>query len=128
MSERELASMLRGVLESLQKILAIMAQDERYRHIVEGVFHEGLPILIVEPRQVTERLDALHETSMKILKSVQYTQGQVDIIMKGQCPFCHEDLVTYVKNNELRLRCVKQKKPDCKTVAWIIGTVTPTTP
>jgi hypothetical protein len=128
MSEREIAALLQEVLESLQKILAIMAQDERYRHIVDRVFRERLPILIVEPGQVTEKLDALHETSMKILEAVQYTRGQVDIIMKGQCPFCHEDLVTYVKNNELRLRCAKQKKKDCKRTAWIIGTAKSTTP
>lgn len=128
MSEREISVLLQEVLESLQKILAIMAQDERYRHIVDKVFRERLPILIVEPRQVTERLDALHKTSMKILEEVQYTRGQADIIMKGQCPFCHEDLITYVKNSELRLRCAKQKKEDCKKMAWIIGTVKSTTP
>jgi len=56
------------------------------------------------------------------------TKSQSDITMKGQCPFCHGDLVTYVVGQELRLRCKNRTNPECTQTAWQIGIVKPTTP
>jgi len=53
---------------------------------------------------------------------------QTDIILKGRCPHCHGDLVEVIVDNELRLRCQQQSKPECRRDDWFLQNVTPKTP
>lgn len=53
---------------------------------------------------------------------------QTDITLKGRCPYCHGDLVVVIVNNELRLRCEQQSKPQCRKIDWFLHNVTPKKP
>ena len=73
--------------------------------------------------QTHERVHELYLLSRKVYEVVTGVSKTVDIILKGQCPFCGGDLVEVIVNNELRLRCKRGTYDECKKWDWVIGTI-----
>jgi hypothetical protein len=125
---REIARLLEEVLVILDRIIRILSRDERYAEVLRRV-RNRIPVYVaVIDEELRQEVRAVSDRTTKMMNMLSQAMQQFDIIMKGQCPFCHEDLVTYVRNSELRLRCKKQTKSDCQKYAWVIGTATQVSP
>jgi hypothetical protein len=122
---RRIADLLEHVLHHLHELLEILSRDERFRE--EIIRHLPVPIYVAgELRQaMREELSEVKESLFMISAKIDNlpTTLMSEIIMKGMCPYCHKDLVAYLNNNELRLRCRNQTNKDCKTYAWVITKV-----
>ncbi len=62
---------------------------------------------------------------LNLTTAVSKIAATVDIDLKGQCPYCQGPLVEVLVNTggmnwELRLRCKKQTKPDCRNSDWFL--------
>jgi hypothetical protein len=127
---RRIAHLLEHVLVHLHEILEILGRDESFR---EEITHLPVPIYVVEElreqrqavqKELSEVKESLYTISSKIETLAQFmekTHELVDeIVLKGMCPYCHRDLVAYIENDELRLRCRNQTTPNCRIYAWAI--------
>jgi hypothetical protein len=125
-----------GRLEYLYELIGDTAKRllnltrSEYPYVEQQEYRQPFPLPPERP-EVTDIAAMLlwtNQTLARLREISLYTKHQVDIIMKGQCPFCHGDLVTYIKGQELRLRCKNRPKPECSQIAWKIGTATQTSP
>jgi len=127
---RRIAHLLGQVLLHLHEILEILGRDERFRM---EIMHLPVPIYVVKEireqrqavqKELSEVKESLYTISSKIETLAQYmvkTHELVDeTVLKGMCPYCHRDLVAYIENDELRLRCRNQTTDNCRTYAWAI--------
>lgn len=91
----------------------------------------GRPPVPSERNEVSAAINMLTWTN-RTLYNMAFALGAIkkatDIIIKGQCPFCHGDLVTVIFDDELRLRCKGRTTSDCRKVDWHIGKVYPRSP
>jgi len=124
--DKRVAHLLEEVLNKLNYLLSILSEDERYAEILRRAAEHCwfyVPVIDKELRREVRQISEMTlEIGSEIRSMLFKAKGQIDITMKGQCPFCHGDLVTYIHNDELRLRCKNQTTPKCRTYAWVIGT------
>jgi hypothetical protein len=115
-----------GKLEYLYKYFG----DEARKILsdIEQYGHPPVPSERYELKDVVSMLTWTNRTLYDMSFLLHRIKGATDIIIKGQCPYCLEDLVTVIVGNELRLRCKGQTKPDCRKVDWYISDVSPRTP
>lgn len=84
---------------------------------------------ILSPPEVSEN-PTLQELAMaiswgnrllaRLTASVQAVQNDAHSTLKGQCPFCLEDMLVVVKDNEIVLKCAAGSTPACKKSEWRI--------
>lgn len=97
--------------------------------VAEGQY--GRPPVPSERYEVRDAVNMLAWTNRTLYDMTFALDGikkATDIILKGQCPFCHGDLVMAIFNDELRLRCKSRTNTNCRKVDWYVGKVSPTSP
>jgi hypothetical protein len=116
-----------GKLEYLYRYFGKDASDilNEIRDVIEKCERPPIPS---ERHEINDAINMLTWTNKRIFEmtfALQRIEGATDIILKSQCPYCHEDMVAVLVEDELRLRCKGQTKPECRDVDWYICNVVP---
>lgn len=115
---------LRGNLESVSSIASIRGLARDILKLAEKTEEYHIePIAELpqyDPGSVIDMLNWNNNMMYMMSSSINKLTRQLDINLKGRCPFCHGDLVEVIVDDELRLRCAQQNKSDCQDTEWFI--------